>query len=245
MRSAHALMALLALPASLASQLVRSLPSGVQTFQALGMYEGQPMAPWRVDLEVRDTLLNGRPGIHFVQTTRRPEIQAMFTATATWATSTPNRMDVWYDNAGRAPTQCRMRIGDSTVTATITGGLDPAREATPVSLTTGGAADFAIGVLLASRQHADGDTIRLSAVRCLPSFGKAAIRVFPFVGVVRSEPTPRVVGDTAEAAWVIEGSAQYHLVAKIAKRDRQLISFTLPEGSVGEQTIQFAGGRRE
>lgn len=239
-----ALITLLAAPASLEAQSQLSLPSGVQAYEAVGVYEGQPMAPWRVDIEVRDTMLNGAPGIRFSQTARRSETKATFTATATWVRAASNRMEVWYDNGGRTPSQCRMRISDSVVTATITGGLDPARVAKPISLREAGAADFAIGVMLAAGSLSDGDTIRLSAVRCLPSFGNAAIAIYPFVGVVRSELTPRFAGDTAEAAWVIEGAPQYHLVAKIAKRDRQLITFTLPEGSVGEQTLRFVGARR-
>lgn len=240
MRVRTLLVAAIAAPAILGAQLTRSVPRGVHLYRVAGSYQGMAMDAWNEELELRDTTVAGESWYKLTQFTPRPLQNATFTYVAMWKKSGAQTARVHYENRGRAVDDCEMSLAGGKITASIT---PPQLTATPAETKGDAFPDFAAATILSLRTLSDGDTIRFTAFRCLPYFKEAAIKTFPFVGVVKSAEVPRVVDAKPEPAWVIEGDASYHMVVKIAKSDRQVLAFTLPEGSVGEQTLSYAATR--
>src|SRR6185436_4917231 len=117
--------------------------------------------------------------------------------------------------------------------------LDSGETPTPVDVTGQAIPDFAVGAALALKPLADGDTIRLTVFRCLPQWNAKAIVTKSLVAVVKSAEASRGAGQSSEPVWQIEGLEPYRMTVRVAKRDRQVLSFTIPEGSVGYQTQTF------
>jgi hypothetical protein len=235
--------ACLAFPVLLGAQLTRSLPPGVHLYRVAGTYQGQQMEPWNTQYELRDTVIDGDGWLSLVHFTPRPMQNATFTYTARWKKSSPGTMVVHYENRGRTRDDCELTIASGKITGVAktdlaTTPLVPA-EAPGVVMP-----DFAAASLLALRTLANGDTIRFTSVKCLPYFKEKAITTKPFVGVVRSADVPRTVDAKPEPAWVIEGAESYRMIIRIAKSDRQVLEFTIPEGVGGEQTQAYAGTKK-
>jgi hypothetical protein len=222
------------------AQLTREPASGAFAYRITGIFQGQPMAPWRGQFETRDTTLSDKPAVLVSHLVLRPEQNASFLLNAAW-TKAPGETFIRIDNRGREPNQCSLRVAADRATATITGGLDRALEATPVVLKGDVVADFAIGQWLAARRFSDGDTIRVTIIRCLPQFREKAITTLPFVGIVKSGDRPRLPDGPNEPAWIIEGRPDYPMIVMLSKRDRQVLSLTIPQGTVGVETLEFLG----
>jgi hypothetical protein len=234
---------MLALPIALGAQLTRSLPSGVHLYRVAGTYQGQQMEPWNAQYELRDTTIDGDAWFTLVHFTPRPMQNATFTYTVRWKKSNSATMVAHYENRGRVRDDCHVTIAPGKITGSINEDL-ATTPLVPVDVQGTVIPDFAAGSLVALRTLADGDTVRFTSIKCLPYFKDKAITTKPFVGIVRTADVPRTVDARPEPAWVIEGGASYHMVIKIAKRDRQVLELTIPEGSVGEQTLAYAGTKR-
>jgi hypothetical protein len=222
------------------AQLTRDPAAGAFSYRITGVFQGQPMAPWRGQFETRDTTVSDKPALLVSYLVLRPEQNASFLLNAAW-TKAPGETVIRIDNRGRQPNQCSLRVASDRATGTITGGLDPAVEAKPVELKGDVVADFAMGHWVAARRISEGDTIRATIIRCLPQFREGAIATLPFAGIVKSGERPRLPDGPNEPAWIIEGRPDYPMVIVLAKRDKQLLSLTIPQGTVGSETLEFLG----
>lgn len=232
--------------APLYAQSRPTFPAGVHEYVVEGVYEGTPMAPWRTTLEVRDSSVGAATGRLVRHVTMRAETGAVFTASALVRQDPDRAVAAEWQNGGRIPNECRLRVSADTIDGVVRLGgiLNTEIRPTPVAVHGNALPDFAVGPVLATHALADGDTIRFTVFRCLPDWKNAAIVILPFTGVVRSDRAPRSPGGVDEPVWVVEGSTDYHLVATIAKSDRQLLAVSIPQGTVGIQTERYRETRK-
>jgi hypothetical protein len=233
----------LAFPAPILCQSLAKPPLGVLLYEAVGMYQGMPMAPWRDQISIADTVVDGLPSYHVAFTALRPETRSTFIYTATADRGTGAVRSARWENNGRDTSECQIHISGREITGnSARGHLVKANVSLkPTTAANEPVPDFAVGSLLALRRLTEGDTVRLSVFRCQPALGASAIVVFPFTGVVHSAEAPRTAGAPTEPVWRVEGTAGYPMSAIVAKSDRMLLEFTIPEGQVGSQTLSLRG----
>jgi hypothetical protein len=237
-------MCVIAVP--LTAQTNVTLPHGIQTYQVDGSYKDMAMAPWRAELEIRDTTLNDARRIVVQHRYVHDVPRSTFDYSAFLTADAATMVSASWINGGREPNRCDLAISSDSIRGAVRVGDFVAREVKvkPLPLRGRVVPDFALGAVVAMRPLSDGDALRLTVVRCLPQWNEAAITLTLFVGVVASGEAPRAAGAPAEAVWRVTGGADYPASITIAKSDRQLLTVTIPEGSVGSQTESFRGTRK-
>jgi hypothetical protein len=203
------------------------------------------MAPWKADLEIRDTTVNGARHIVLQHRYVHDVLPSRFDYSVIMTADARSTVSAEWINGGREPSRCMLSIASDSIRGTVRIGDVLTRDVKLKSLPLSGdaAPDFAIGPAVALRSLADGDTIRLTIVRCLPQRNDAAITLTPFVGVVASGQAPRAAGAPDEAVWNVVGGGDYPASVTIAKSDRQVFTVTIPQGTVGSQTESYRGTR--
>lgn len=229
---------------ALPAQSLRPTPRGVQQFEVQGVFEGMPMDPWRSETEMRDSVQGRNSSIvvreHEIHNGQPFDHVALITPDGRNAT----RAD-WV-NAGREPSQCHLTFKENVIEGSVSlGDLLPRNiAAKPVAFSGDAVPDFAIPWTVALRQLNDGDSLKLTVVRCLPHWNDAAIQTIRVNAVVHTGKAPRAAGAPDEAVWITEGSREYPFVIVVAKSDGQLFSATMPEGTVGSRTLLYRGSRK-
>src|ERR1041384_5724686 len=206
---ASLVLALSSLPLVLSAQLTRSIPAGVHEYAVLGTYEGDPMAPWTAEFELRDTTIDRDAWYKHVHFTPRPLTNATFTYVAMWKKGDASMATVHYEDRGRAPSDCSLSLAGGKITGTLAGTPAPALALSSVEVKGEAVVDFAVGTVLSFRTMADGDTIRLTTFRCLSHFGKDPIKTMSCVAIKKIAEPPRTVGAKPEPVWLVEGGPAY------------------------------------
>jgi hypothetical protein len=203
-----------------------------------------PMDPWRSETEVRDSV-QGRNSLlvvreHVIHNGHPFDHVALLTPDG------KNAIRADWVSAGREPSQCHLNFKDNVIEGSVSLGDLLPRNIAAKSVTFSGDAvpDFAVPSTVALRPLNDGDSLTLTVVRCLPQWNDGAIQAIRTSAVVHTGKAPRAAGAPDEAVWITEGSREYPFVLVVAKSDGQLLSATMPEGTVGSQTLLYRGSRK-
>jgi hypothetical protein len=191
-------------------------------------FQGEEMLPWESELTVTDTAVDGGAAVHVHYRSRFVEGRWLFDDVAVWTAN----------GSWTAKSVGKGRRGDSSCdlvanAGRVTGSTHVTKELTPRITTERTIPSFAFAAWLSRQELRGGDTVRVTVIRCVPQNGTDAIEAMPFVGTVSAVNWSRAPGAAAEDAWQVEPASDYGGGAIIAKRDRSILRFTTPQGTVG------------
>ena len=213
-----------------------SHPRGTFSYNVLGIYQGETMAPWESEITVADSSAGGVELLVVGYRSRRDDTgfryeyrMALDTATGEFVVSQRNR--------GREPGSYELSVRGGRIRGPITAGGTTRTLDTTVAMPAIPA--FALGPVLASRALRVGDTIAIGAMPLASGVGLERVR--RFTGVVRDGELTRFLEKSPEPVWVVTGAAEYPAEFWIAKRDRMVLKAVIPQGTDGRMTEEFAG----
>jgi len=222
---------------AMASPLSAQAPRGTFSYTAYGIYEGEAMPPWSMEVEEADTLIDGVPAVRSVQRSLPGPDGWIYEYVATWKATDPGVGRSSRRGAGRIPGRCEVETRPGRILASVDGAA--AREV-PVDGVP--VPEFAVGRVLASMRLAPGDSVRLRPYRC--EWGsRSDVRVFELKGSVRADSLERAIGGAKEPVLVVTGDLSWPFEAWIARSDGQVLRVVTPQGSVGQMIEAYTGPR--
>jgi hypothetical protein len=228
MRQIAALFVML-LPAVGATQsLALRPPLGLHEYRTRGFYDRSEMEPWAAALTVVDSTIGGHAGVRAEYRSRFENGHYLFVYAVSWLRAEPRRMTISWRNNGQSVSDCRLATDSGRLTGTVSG----VGKIAPIAFAHDVVPDFALGAYFATRPLQDGDSARITVVRCLPGSEGDPVRTLDITVTTRKSTESRG-GATAQAAWLVEGSEAYPFKAWIASDDRMVLKTVSPQGSVG------------
>jgi hypothetical protein len=193
--------------------------AGTHRYGVRGFFQGDEMEPWEAELSIRDTITGVQRAYSATYRSRFVNGAWQHTYSFLWRDTVPLGAS-WINNGRRAQNECAVSFDAGKATA-VAGGKTVGEGAV-------GIPDFALGAYLSSRPLRAGDTLTIPVIRCLPDGPTpfTSRRVTAMVSVDSTAGVP---------VWVVTGAADYPFVATIGRDQRRILSFKLPQGTVGHQ----------
>jgi hypothetical protein len=198
--------------------------TGTHRYGVRGFFQGDEMEPWEAELSIRDTIAGVQRAYSATYRSRFVDGAWQHTYSFLWRDTVPLGA-LWINNGRRAKNECAVSFAAGKATAVAAGKT--------IGEGAGGVPDFALGAYLASRTLRAGDTLAIPVIRCLPD-GPTPFSSRGVTATVSVDSTTGVDG-VRVPAWVVTGAAEYPFVATIGRDQRRVLSFKLPQGTVGHQ----------
>lgn len=209
-------------------------PSGTQEYGVRGFYDGGEMEPWTSSLTVSDSTIGERAAVRAVYSSRFENGQYQFVHSASWLRADARQMQMKWNNGGHSVSSCSLSVEN----ARLTGNVSSIGTIAPIVLSQTAVPDFALGAYFATLQLQDGDSLRITVVRCLPDVEGNPVQTLDITFKVRKATESR--GDLkAQSAWLLEGSGSYPFKTWISTEDRMVLKMFTPQGSVGHSEDTF------
>jgi hypothetical protein len=198
--------------------------AGTHRYGVRGFFQGDEMEPWDAELSIRDTIAGVQRAYSATYRSRFVNGAWQHTYSFLWRDTVPLGAS-WVNDGRRAKNECAVSFAAGKATAVADGKT--IGEGAP------GVPDFALGAYLSSRTLRAGETLSIPVIRCLPD-GPAPFTSRRVTATVAVDSTLAVDGARVPV-WVVTGAAEYPFVATIGGDQRRVLSFKLPQGTVGHQ----------
>jgi hypothetical protein len=214
------------------------VPRGAHAYHVHGTGMGADMPPWVSQTTVRDTLIGGAPHVLLHHGSRLDGDAWRFNTWLTFNVASPDALEMRYEGNSRAGAHtCEARVRNGVIEV----ATSPVSKLGPFDTLV--LPDAAAPWILATMQWREGMQVRLRLFRCEDSEGAEPVRMTRVNATVTSGEYARAPGGVAEAVWIVQGDANEPFSATIAKSDRMVLRWELPQGSFGTMVSEYRGTR--
>jgi hypothetical protein len=226
---------------SAAAQEDRLIPRGAHSFHVYGTGEGSDMPPWVSQISVRDTTIANQNAVVIAAGSRLDGGTWRFTTRTTFSGLPPAEMHVV--SAGRS------RAGDHGCEARVRNGWIEVATSPPNAPVKAGPfeipilPEIAAAYIIAAMPLRNDMKIVARMFRCEDAHASDPIRSWDVHAVVATGMHARVPGATPEPVWIVTGDANMPYRATIAKSDRMVLRYELPQGAMGSMVSEYRGTR--